>query len=93
MRVFLGMTVMVHVDGTSVVLSSVVPDSAVPVRASLLLSLLPLGVATTTGSVGFYSGTPGAFVALAGRCLLDLQPRWAPSTGRAPAHGARQQHR
>ena len=55
MPVLLGMTVIVHVDGTPVVLNSVMPDNAVPVRASLLLSLLPLGVATTTGSVGFYS--------------------------------------
>ncbi|MGS0686847.1 hypothetical protein ACVBEQ_17180 [Nakamurella sp. GG22] len=71
MPVLLGMTVMVHVDGTPVVLSSVIPDNAVPVRASLLLSLLPLGVATTTGSVGFYSGTPGAFLTLAdGVCWI-----------------------
>ncbi len=65
MPVLLGMTVIVHVDGTPVVLNSVMPENAVPVRASLLLSLLPLGVATTTGSVGFYSGTPGAFLTLA----------------------------
>ena len=74
---FLGMTVMVHLDDNPFVISNVDPRRRVAIRASLHLALLPLGSATTTGSISFYSGAPGQFVDLADdvRWIFNLDGR------------------
>jgi hypothetical protein len=61
---YLGLTVTLHVQGDSVIVSTL-DTGHVDVRASLLLPLLPVGASATTGSVAFYSGTGGAFIDLA----------------------------
>ncbi|MGS0686752.1 hypothetical protein ACVBEQ_16675 [Nakamurella sp. GG22] len=77
MPYYLGMTVMVHLDDNPLVINSVDPRCREAIRASLRLSLLPLGTATTTGSVSFYSGAPGEFVDLADdvRWIFNLDGR------------------
>ncbi|MGS0684558.1 hypothetical protein ACVBEQ_05285 [Nakamurella sp. GG22] len=81
---FLGLTVMVHIGDNPLLINSISPRDRARVRTSLQLSLLPLGAATTTGTVAFYGGTPGVFLALAddvrwifnldGRPILDGRP-------------------
>jgi len=61
---YLGLTVTLHVQDDSVILSTLNPGHE-DVRASLLLPLLPAGPSEGTGSVAFYSGTGGAFIDLA----------------------------
>ena len=61
---YLGLTVTLHVQDDSVIVSTLDADP-VDVRASLLLPLLPLGASAVTGSVAFYSGSGGAFIDLA----------------------------
>ncbi len=61
---YLGLTVTLHVQDDSVILSTLNPGHE-DVRASLLLPLLPAGPSEATGSVAFYSGTGGAFTDLA----------------------------
>ncbi|MGS0684003.1 hypothetical protein ACVBEQ_02405 [Nakamurella sp. GG22] len=62
---FIGLTVMVHVADCPIVISGGDVGEAAAVHGSLLLSLTPLGAATTTGSIAFYSGIPGVFLTLA----------------------------
>ena len=75
---YLGLTVMLHVDDDPLVVTTLDAGETVEVRSSLLLPLLPLGATTTTGSVDFYSGTAGAFADLADDARwifnLDGQP-------------------
>ena len=88
---FLGLTVMVHIGDYPLLIDSISPSDRARVRTSLQLSLLPLGAATTIGSVAFYGGTPGVFLALAddvrwifnlhGPAILD---RYLPSELDAP---------
>jgi hypothetical protein len=61
---YLGLTVTLHVQDDSVIVSTLDTGDA-EVRASLLLPLLPLGASAASGSVAFYSGSGGAFIDLA----------------------------
>lgn len=74
---FLGLTVMVHFGDNPVVVTSIDPCRRSAVCASLQLTLLPMGTATTSGSVSFYGGRPGMFVDLADdvRWILNLDGR------------------
>jgi len=96
---FLGLTVTVHIGDNPPLINTLSPRDRARVRTSLQLSLLPLGAATTTRSVAFYGGTPGAFLALAddvrwifnlhGPAILDgcLQPELdAPPTQQPHPH-------
>ncbi|HEY4992107.1 MAG TPA: hypothetical protein VII33_08475 [Nakamurella sp.] len=62
---YLGLTVMLHVDDDPLVVTTLDAGETVEVRSSLLLPLLPHGATSVTGSVDFYSGAAGAFVDLA----------------------------
>ncbi len=94
---FLGLTVMLHVSDSPIVISHGQVDHSADAGGSLKLSLLPMGAATTTGSIAFYCGTPGAFLALAddvrwifnldGRPVLDGHLPTVPEP--AALHGAR----
>lgn len=72
--VFLGLTCTLLVEDDPVTLTTLNSASPVEVRSSLLLPLLPLREAVSTGSIAFYSGTPGAFIELAddARWIFDL---------------------
>ena len=74
---FIGLTVMVHVADCPVVISGGDVGEAAAVQGSLVLSLVPLGAATTTGSIAFYSGIPGVFLTLADdvRWIFNLSAR------------------
>ncbi len=61
---YLGLTVTLHVQDDSVIVSTL-DAGPEDVRASLLLPLSPSGSSEVTGSVAFYSGTGGAFIDLA----------------------------
>jgi hypothetical protein len=61
---YLGLTVTLHVQDDSVIVSTL-DAGPVDVRASLLLPLSPSGSSEVTGSVAFYSGSGGAFIDLA----------------------------
>ncbi len=61
---YLGLTVTLHVQDDSVIVSTL-DTGHVDVRASLLLPLSAVGASEATGSVAFYSGTCGAFIDLA----------------------------
>ena len=75
---FLGLTVALQVDEYPVIVNTLDVGDAAAVRASLMLPLLPPGATASTGSVVFYSGTAGAFVAMADDARwifnLDGQP-------------------
>ena len=61
---YLGLTITLHHDDSPVIISTLEPRD-IPIRASLLLSLLPAPGSTRTGSVVFYSGAAGSFADLA----------------------------
>jgi len=61
---YLGLTVILHVQDDSVIVSTL-DAGPEDVQASLLLPLSPSGSIEITGSVAFYSGTGGAFIDLA----------------------------
>jgi hypothetical protein len=61
---YLGLTITLHADDCPVVISTL-ETRDIPIRTSLLLSLLPAHGSTRTGSVVFYSGAVGSFVDLA----------------------------
>ena len=56
---YLGLTITLHHDDSPVIISTLEPRD-IPIRASLLLSLLPAPGSTRTGSVVFYSGAAGS---------------------------------
>ncbi len=61
---YLGLTVTLHVQDDSVIVSTLAAGH-VDVRASVLLPLSPSGSSEVTGSVAFYSGAGGVFIDLA----------------------------
>ncbi len=61
---YLGLTITLHIEGSPVIISTLDADDT-PIRASLLLSMLPTPDSTDTGNVVFYSGTAGSFDDLA----------------------------
>lgn len=64
-RGYLGLTITVLLDGTPVVINTLAELDNGNVGGSLLLTLLPMGSADTTGTVTFYSDGTGAFNDLA----------------------------
>lgn len=61
---YLGLTITLHVEDSPVIISTLNAGET-PIRASLLLSLLPGPDSTSTGSVVFYGGMAGSFADLA----------------------------
>jgi hypothetical protein len=62
---YLGLIIILHVDGNPIIVSTLDSSRNGRARASLMLSLLPTVPGAAAGSVAFYSGEPGAFIELA----------------------------
>ncbi len=72
---YLGLIITLHIDGNPVIISTLDGARSGEARASLLLSLLPVGPTAASGSVAFFSGAAGAFIGLAddARWIFNLK--------------------